>query len=112
MSEPNHIDLDRIRDECAARFEHGARAMTAAADKIDTLAGKVDTVCTLLTGNGQPTAGVIYRLAKIEEARSGETGRTRTRADRIWQLASGVILLVVGAAIAAITAVAAAGGAP
>jgi len=108
MSEPNHIDRDRIREECAARFERGARAMTVAADKIDTLADKVDTVCTLLTGNGQPTAGVIYRLARIEEARTGESGRTRTRADRIWHLASGVILLIVGAAIAAI----AAGGAP
>lgn len=86
---------------CAQRFEAGIVQMTEAAAAITVIGTKVDQMCVLMTGDGEPETGLVFRLASLEKA-AKDAGRSRRRwKDRLWQILSGALLLLTGALIAA-----------
>ena len=90
---PDECDGTKMPMECVQRFEHGAEVMAKSAAHIESMGTQVNTMHTLLTGNGSPETGVVYRLKTLEQA-ADDAGETRGKwQDRLWGLAVGVLLV-------------------
>ena len=97
---PDQCEPGRMPIACVEKFEMGVRAMTEAADAIRTVGAKVDTVCVLLTGNGAPETGMVFRVKSLEMA-AEDAGKARGKwKDRLWCLATGALLVALAWSLA------------
>ena len=97
---PDQCEPGRMPIACVEKFEMGVRAMTEAADAIRTVGAKVDTVCVLLTGNGAPETGMVFRVKSLEIA-AEDAGKARGKwKDRLWCLATGALLVALAWSLA------------
>lgn len=74
--------------------------MTEAASAIGTIGAKVDKMCVLITGNGQPEVGLAFRVKTLEKA-ADVAGKSRSKwRDRLWGLATGILLVALAWSLA------------
>lgn len=50
------------------------------AEKLDQIAEKIDKIDTILTGNGDPSKGLIVRMDRLEQVESRRKWQIRTLA--------------------------------
>ena len=95
----SECDGTSIPAACVDRFERGIKIMAQSAAQIVTIGSKVDTMHTLLAGNGEPDRGLMYRLAAIEQAAEAVVNTRRRWRDRAWEVTAGVAIGVMGTLI-------------